>query len=93
MSDQPTWVNNPDDPREKMRLALAEEFMVKHGTTILYDLGATVVGWMCTQPELVAGQPELVRGVRHWDRRDRLRHSSAAHASGRAAAGAGLGMY
>lgn len=53
MSDQPTWVNNPDDPREKMRLALAEEFMVKHGTTILYDFGATVVGWICTQPELV----------------------------------------
>ena len=48
MSEQPAWVNNPDDPREKFRLALAEEF-----TTILYDFGTTVVQWVIDHVEMV----------------------------------------
>jgi hypothetical protein len=50
--NRPAWVNNPDDPREKLRLLIAQEFQAEHGTTILYDFGATVVDTIvCHQDE------------------------------------------
>lgn len=53
MAEVASWVNDPEDPREKLRQLIAQAFLDATGTTWLWDKGALVVEAFLAHPELV----------------------------------------
>lgn len=47
-----SWVNNNNDPREQLRLIIAQAFLDDTGTTWLWDKGELVVDIFCDDPIL-----------------------------------------